>query len=233
MKKISKFFLGLASIYYLFISLALFLASLFSLLVNRNYVFAIFDLLGFSNISLEIIKPILFVMLFLLFILITSVDRKIFKSIKFGEYFLFNIFTGFFFIFISIIGHVFFRDKIFVVSYLFNIFLIIGSMIGLREKSKVYYDEENSNEINLDDNKTFEKINEDEKEIEISDKNSKENKIEENPQVFVKKDEENTNQKDIVSNRKEDTEKKYSVPFGRYNFAFKPINSSTKWVLLG
>ena len=208
MKKISKFFLGLASIYYLFISLALFLASLFSLLVNRNYVFAIFDLLGFSNISLEIIKPILFVMLFLLFILITSVDRKIFKSIKFGEYFLFNIFTGFFFIFISIIGHVFFRDKIFIVSYLFNIFLIIGSVIGLREKSKVYYDEENSNEINLDDNKTFEKINEDEKEIEISDKNSKENKIEENPQVFVKKDEGNTNQKDIVSNRKEDTENK-------------------------
>lgn len=208
MKKISKFFLGLASIYYLFISLALFLASLFSLLVNRNYVFAIFDLLGFSNISLEIIKPILFVMLFLLFILIASVDRKIFKSIKFGEYFLFNIFTGFFFIFISIIGHVFFRDKIFIVSYLFNIFLIIGSMIGIREKSKVYYDEENSNEINLDDNKTFEKINEDEKEIEISDKNSKENKIEENPQVFVKKDDGNTNQKDIVSNRKEDTENK-------------------------
>lgn len=208
MKKISKFFLGLASIYYLFISLALFLVSLFSLLVNKNYVFAIFDLLGFSNISLEIIKPILFVMLFLLFILIASVDRKIFKSIKFGEYFLFNIFTGFFFIFISIIGHVFFRDKIFVVSYLFNIFLIIGSMIGLREKSKVYYDEENSNEINVDDNKTFEKINEDKKEIEISDKNSKENKIEENPQVFVKKDEGNTNQKDIVSNRKEDTENK-------------------------
>lgn len=208
MKKISKFFLRLASIYYLFISLALFLASLFSLLVNRNYVFAIFDLLGFSNISLEIIKPILFVMLFLLFILISSVDRKIFKSIKFEQYFLFNIFTGFFFIFISIIGHVFFRDKIFIVSYIFNIFLIIGSMIGLREKSKVYYDEENSNEINVDDNKTFEKINEDEKEIEISDKNSKENKIEENPQVFVKKDEGNTNQKDIVSNRKEDTENK-------------------------
>lgn len=204
MKKISKFFLGLASIYYLFISLALFLASLFSLLVNRNYVFAIFDLLGFSNISLEIIKPILFVMLFLLFILIASVDRKIFKSIKFGEYFLFNIFTGFFFIFISIIGHVFFRDKIFIVSYLFNIFLIIGSMIGLREKSKVYYDDEENfknEEINVDDNKTFEKTNEDEKEIEISnddtlsndslnDDISKENKIEENPQVFVKKDEE-------------------------------------------
>lgn len=191
MKKISKFFLGLASIYYLFISLALFLASLFSLLVNSNYVFAIFDLLGFSNISLEIIKPILFVMLFLLFILISTVDRKIFKSIKFEEYFLFNIFTGFFFIFISIVGQVFFRDKIFIVSYIFNIFLIIGSMIGLKEKSKVYYnDEENSNEINVDDNKTFEKTNEDEKEIEISDENSKENKIEENPQVFIKNDKE-------------------------------------------
>lgn len=191
MKKISKFFLRLASIYYLFISLALFLASLFSLLVNRNYVFAIFDLLGFSNISLDIIKPILFVMLFLLFILISSVDRKIFKSIKFEQYFLFNIFTGFFFIFISIIGHVFFRDKIFIVSYIFNILLIIGSMIGLREKSKVYDDEENSHEINVDDNKTFKKINEDEKEIEISDENSKENNIEENPQVFVKNDKNN------------------------------------------
>lgn len=190
MKKISKFFLRLASIYYLFISLALFLASLFSLLVNRNYVFAIFDLLGFSNISLDIIKPILFVMLFLLFILISSVDRKIFKSIKFEQYFLFNIFTGFFFIFISIVGHVFFRDKIFIVSYIFNILLIIGSMIGLREKSKVYDDEENSHEINVDDNKTFKKINEDEKEIEISDENSKENNIEENTQVFVKKYEE-------------------------------------------
>lgn len=208
MKKISKFFLRLASIYYLFISLALFLASLFSLLVNRNYVFAIFDLLGFSNISLDIIKPILFVMLFLLFILISSVDRKIFKSIKFEQYFLFNIFTGFFFIFISIVGHVFFRDKIFIVSYIFNILLIIGSMIGLREKSKVYYDKEYSNEINVDDKKIFEKTNEDEKEIEISDENSKENNIEENPQVFVKKDEGNTNQKDIVSNRKEDTENK-------------------------
>lgn len=190
MKKISKFFLRLASIYYLFISLALFLASLFSLLVNRNYVFAIFDLLGFSNISLDIIKPILFVMLFLLFILISSVDRKIFKSIKFEQYFLFNIFTGFFFIFISIIGHVFFRDKIFIVSYIFNILLIIGSMIGLREKSKVYYDKEYSNKIDVDDKKIFEKTNEDEKEIKISDENSKENNIEENPQVFVKKDEE-------------------------------------------
>lgn len=190
MKKISKFFLRLASIYYLFISLALFLASLFSLLVNRNYVFAIFDLLGFSNITLDIIKPILFVMLFLLFILISSIDRKIFKSIKFEQYFLFNIFTGFFFIFISIIGHVFFRDKIFIVSYIFNILLIIGSMIGLREKSKVYYDKEYSNKIDVDDKKIFEKTNEDEKEIKISDENSKENNIEENPQVFVKKDEE-------------------------------------------
>ena len=56
MKKISKFFLKLASIYYLFISLGLFLISLFSLFVDRKYVFAIFDLLGFSNITLEIIK---------------------------------------------------------------------------------------------------------------------------------------------------------------------------------
>lgn len=191
MKKISKFFLRLASIYYLFISLALFLASLFSLLVNRNYVFAIFDLLGFSNISLDIIKPILFVMLFLLFILISSVDRKIFKSIKFEQYFLFNIFTGFFFIFISIVGHVFFRDKIFIVSYIFNILLIIGSMIGLKEKSKVYYDKEYSNKIDVDDKKIFEKTNEDEKEIKISDENSKENNIEENPQVFVKNDKNN------------------------------------------
>lgn len=146
MKKISKFFLSLGAIYYLFLSLAFFWASLFSMFVDEKYVFAIFDLLGFSNISLSIIKPILFVMLFLLFILIASIDRKIFKSIKNGKYFLFNIFTGFFFIFLSIIGHVFLRDKIFIVAYVFNVILIIGSMIALNEKSKVYYKEENSDE---------------------------------------------------------------------------------------
>ena len=146
MKKISKFFLNLGAIYYLFLSLALFLASLFSMFVDGKYVFAIFDLLGFSNISLSIIKPILFVMLFLLFILIASIDRKIFKSIKNGEYFLFNIFTGFFFMFLSIIGHVFLRDKIFIIAYFFNIILIIGSMLALKEKSNVYYEKENSSE---------------------------------------------------------------------------------------
>lgn len=169
MKKISKFFLSLGAIYYLFLSLALFLASLFSMFVDGKYVFAIFDLLGFSNISLSIIKPILFVMLFLLFILIASIDRKIFKSIKNGEYFLFNIFTGFFFIFLSIIGHVFLRDKIFIVSYIFNVILIIGSMIALKEKSKVYYKEENSEEKpsekivtfhDLENQKNIEDVNE-------------------------------------------------------------------------
>lgn len=168
MKKISKFFLSLGAIYYLFLSLALFLASLFSMFVDGKYVFAIFDLLGFSNISLSIIKPILFVMLFLLFILIASIDRKIFKSIKNGEYFLFNIFTGFFFIFLSIIGHVFLKDKIFIIAYVFNVILIIGSMIALKEKSKVYYEEENSskNIISFHDLENQNNIeDEDEKEI--------------------------------------------------------------------
>lgn len=142
MKKFSKFFLNLGAIYYLFISLALFLASLFSLFVDEKYIFAIFDLLGFSNISISIIKPILFIMLFSLFILLASISRKIFKSIKNEEYFLFNIFTGFFFIFLSIIGHVLFRDKIFVIAYIFNVFLIIGSMLALKVKSKIYYNED-------------------------------------------------------------------------------------------
>ena len=118
MKKISKFFLKLASIYYLFISLGLFLISLFSLFVNRKYVFAIFDLLGFSNITLEIIKPISFVMLFLLFIIFTYISKKIFDSINKEQNYLFNIFSGFFFIFVSVIGHIFIRDNIFIISYI-------------------------------------------------------------------------------------------------------------------
>lgn len=142
MKKISKFFLKLASIYYLFISLGLFLISLFSLFVDRKYVFAIFDLLGFSNITLEIIKPISFVMLFLLFIIFTYISKKIFDSINEEQNYLFNIFSGFFFIFVSVIGHLFIRDNIFIISYIFNVFLIIGSMLALREKNKFYLDDE-------------------------------------------------------------------------------------------
>ena len=142
MKKISKFFLKLASIYYLFISLGLFLISLFSLFVDRKYVFEIFDLLGFSNITLEIIKPISFVMLFLLFIIFTYISKKIFDSINKEQNYLFNIFSGFFFIFVSVIGHIFIRDNIFIISYIFNVFLIIGSMLALREKNKFYLDDE-------------------------------------------------------------------------------------------
>lgn len=142
MKKISKFFLKLASIYYLFISLGLFLISLFSLFVDRKYVFAIFDLLGFSNITLEIIKPISFVMLFLLFIIFTYISKKIFDSINKEQNYLFNIFSGFFFIFVSVIGHLFIRDNIFIISYIFNVFLIIGSMLALREKNKFYVNDE-------------------------------------------------------------------------------------------
>ncbi|MDU1316347.1 hypothetical protein [Anaerococcus hydrogenalis] len=149
MKKISKFFLKLASIYYLFISLGLFLISLFSLFVDRKYVFAIFDLLGFSNITLEIIKPISFAMLFLLFIIFTYISKKIFDSINKEQNYLFNIFSGFFFIFVSVIGHLFIRDNIFIISYIFNVFLIIGSMLALREKNKFYLDDEieQSNDI--------------------------------------------------------------------------------------
>ncbi len=189
MKKISKFFLCLGAIYYLFLSLALFLASLFSMFVDRKYIFAIFDLLGFSNISLSIIKPILFVMLFLLFILIASIDRKIFKSIKNGEYFLFNIFTGFFFIFLSIIGHVFLRDKIFIIAYVFNVILIIGSMIALKEKSKVYYKEENSSEdiVSYHDLKTQENIDKENDEEIVNDKNIEDVKSNNDEVVEVEK----------------------------------------------
>ncbi|MDU6792072.1 MAG: hypothetical protein E6427_05070 [Anaerococcus sp.] len=179
----------MGAIYYLFLSLALFLASLFSMFVDRKYIFAIFDLLGFSNISLSIVKPIFFVMLFLLFILIASIDRKIFKSIKNGEYFLFNIFTGFFFIFLSIIGHVFLRDKIFIIAYVFNVILIIGSMIALKEKSKVYYKEENSSEdiVSYHDLKTQENIDKENDEEIVNDKNIEDVKSNNDEVVEVEK----------------------------------------------
>lgn len=206
MKKISKFFLKLASIYYLFISLGLFLISLFSLFVDRKYVFAIFDLLGFSNITLEIIKPISFVMLFLLFIIFTYISKKIFDSINKEQNYLFNIFSGFFFIFVSVIGHLFIRDNIFIISYIFNVFLIIGSMLALREKNKFYLDDEieQSNDVKyISYNEVNDKsIENKEEKLENPDntlnveKNYEDNKLEtnqdSNDQVENKKSEDNS-----------------------------------------
>ena len=206
MKKISKFFLKLASIYYLFISLGLFLISLFSLFVDRKYVFAIFDLLGFSNITLEIIKPISFVMLFLLFIIFTYISKKIFDSINKEQNYLFNIFSGFFFIFVSIIGHLFIRDNIFIISYIFNVFLIIGSMFALREKNKFYVNDEieQSNDVKyISYNEVNDKsIENKEEKLENPDntlnveKNYEDNKLEtnqdSNDQVKNKKSEDNS-----------------------------------------
>lgn len=206
MKKISKFFLKLASIYYLFISLGLFLISLFSLFVDRKYVYAIFDLLGFSNITLEIIKPISFVMLFLLFIIFTYISKKIFDSINKEQNYLFNIFSGFFFIFVSVIGHLFIRDNIFIISYIFNIFLIIGSMLALREKNKFYVNDEieQSNDVKyISYNEVNDKsIENKEEKLENPDntlnveKNYEDNKLEtnqdSNDQVKNKKSEDNS-----------------------------------------
>lgn len=209
MKKISKFFLKLASIYYLFISLGLFLISLFSLFVDRKYVFAIFDLLGFSNITLEIIKPISFVLLFLLFIIFAYISKKIFDSINKEQNFLFNIFSGFFFIFVSVIGHIFIRDNIFIISYIFNVFLIIGSMLALREKNKFYLDDktEQSNDVNYISYNEVNDKNIDNKEEKLEnpdntlnlEKSSEDNKLETN-QYSNLKDVKDSN--DQVENKK-------------------------------
>lgn len=144
MKKLSKILLRISGFYYLLLSIALMLSTLFSLFVDRKYIFAIFDLLGFSNISINLIKPIFFIMLLCLFILISLLTKRIFSSIKDKKHLLSNMFAGFFFLFLSILAHVFLRDRIFIISYIFNIFLIMGSMLGLKEKSEDYYDNKES-----------------------------------------------------------------------------------------
>lgn len=143
MKKLSKILLRISAFYYLLLSISLLLATIFSLLADRRYIFAIFDLLGFSNISLSLIKPICFVMLLCISILFFFITNRIFKAARDKSHLLSNIFVGFFFLFLSVIGHVFLKDRIFIISYIFNIALIIGAMLGLRQKSKEYYDDIN------------------------------------------------------------------------------------------
>lgn len=143
MKKLSKILLRISAFYYLLLSISLLLATIFSLLADRRYIFAIFDLLGFSNISLSLIKPICFVMLLCISILFFFITNRIFKAVRDKSHLLSNIFVGFFFLFLSVIGHVFLKDRIFIISYIFNIALIIGAMLGLRQKSKEYYDDIN------------------------------------------------------------------------------------------
>lgn len=143
MKKLSKILLRISAFYYLLLSISLLLATFFSLLADRRYIFAIFDLLGFSNISLSLIKPICFVMLLCISILFFFITNRIFKAVRDKSHLLSNIFVGFFFLFLSVIGHVFLKDRIFIISYIFNIALIIGAMLGLSQKSKEYYDDIN------------------------------------------------------------------------------------------
>lgn len=143
MKKLSKILLRISAFYYLLLSISLLLATIFSLLADRRYIFAIFDLLGFSNISLSLIKPICFVMLLCISILFFFITNRIFKAARDKSHLLSNIFVGFFFLFLSVIGHVFLKDRVSIISYIFNIALIIGAMLGLRQKSKEYYDDIN------------------------------------------------------------------------------------------
>ncbi|MSS78312.1 hypothetical protein HV819_05420 [Anaerococcus sp. AGMB00486] len=186
MKKLSNILLRISGFYYLLISIGLILSTLFSLFVDRKYIFSIFDLLGFSNISLSLIKPIFFILLFCLFILISLLTNRIFSSIKDKKHFPSNMFAGFFLLFTSVIGHVFFRDRIFIISYIFNIFLIIGSMLGLHEKSIEYYENEGDLYNSKIDNEDKENI--DNKEVEIINNNTiKKDSEEKNEEVTTSK----------------------------------------------
>lgn len=151
MRKFSKLLLRVSGFYYLVISVGLLLSTIFSILADRKYIFAIFDMLGFSNISISLIKPLFFILLLCLFIVISLVSRKIFKSIKDKDHFLSIMFIGFFFLFLDLGLIIFLRDKIILIPIFFNLLLILGSMLALREKSKIYYKDKDLE--NIEENK--------------------------------------------------------------------------------
>lgn len=141
MKKLGNFLTNLAGFYRLVICLALLLITVFSLIVDNHLIFATFDLLGFENISIQLIKPIVFTFLLIIFLVNAFITRRIFKSKKESKYCLSVIIFGFLFILTDGFFHLYLRNlfaKYAYVGYIFNSMLILGAIFLLVKKDEHY-----------------------------------------------------------------------------------------------
>ena len=195
MKNTIKFFGVITGIFRSIMTILFLLGVAFTALVDSNLLVSFLDLLGFTNLSLALVKPIIILGFILLFIVNFIITRHIFKASDTGEYHLSNFVFGLLFLAITIFFYITFKSlttSAIYILFALNGILVINSTLGLIAKTKgMYITENNKNYIEfnestqIDENKKSNKENKtdnirvvstslskEEKEKEIKNKNS-------------------------------------------------------------
>lgn len=180
MKNTIKFFGVITGIFRSIMTILFLLGVAFTALVDSNLLVSFLDLLGFTNLSLALVKPIIILGFILLFIVNFIITRHIFKASDTGEYHLSNFVFGLLFLAITIFFYITFKSlttSAIYILFALNGILVINSTLGLIAKTKGMYITEN-NKIRKDkniNNKNYIEFNES-TQIDENKKSNKENK---------------------------------------------------------
>ncbi|MDU3211993.1 hypothetical protein [Anaerococcus sp.] len=216
MKDTIKFFSIITGIFRSIMTILFLLGVVFTVLVDVNLLIAFLDLLGFTGISLALVKPIIILGFILLFIVNFVITRHIFKAANTGEYHLSNFVFALLFLSITIFFYVTFRNlttNAIYVLFVLNGILVINSLLGLIARTKGIYaiDDNtiienktvnNKNYIEFDENPQIYKNNKDQTEHIKRTTDNKNNKVKVIPIPLSQKSEEES-----IKNKKSISEK--------------------------
>ena len=145
MKDFIKFMSRVTGIFRSIVTILFMLAIFFTALVDRDLLLAFVDILGFSAVSEALIKPILFVIFGLMFIINFIITRNIFIAGSRGSYHGSNLIFALLFLALNAFVFLSFRQLDNIVSYIFFAFnglIVINSILGLVARSRGEYEQD-------------------------------------------------------------------------------------------
>lgn len=154
MKSTIKFFSVITGIYRSIMTILFLFGIVFTALVDIDLLMAFLDLLGFTDISIALVKPLIMIAFAILFIVNVIITKHIFNPGEYGQYHLSNFVFGLIFLVINAFFYAGFRNlttDVIYALFILNGILIINSLLGLIAKSRGLYSSRARSKRNQED----------------------------------------------------------------------------------
>ena len=142
MKDLVKFFSVITGFFRSVITILFLLGIFFVALVDVNLLVAFLDIIGFSGVSVALIKPLLITLCAIFFIINFIITRHIYKAGETGRYHSSNLFFALIFLILTSFAYISLRNfnsTIFYVLFALNGILFVNSILGIISKSRGEY----------------------------------------------------------------------------------------------
>ena len=153
MKDTIKFFSVITGIFRSIMTILFLFGIVFTALLDIDLLVAFLDLLGFTGISLALVKPLIMIGFAILFIVNFIITKHIFKPGEYGQYHLSNFVFGLIFLVITGFIYIGFRNlttNFIYVFFVLNGILVVNSLLGLIAKSRGLYSSKARSKRNQD-----------------------------------------------------------------------------------